>query len=191
MFVAGCNQSRTPSSLFLSPGSLALNAGSQATLNISSGGPAVCSATGGVLTQSGSTLTYTAPNASGFFEIRCDRNGQSAIANVAVTGPLPLEYVHHLPDHQTAPSQVPIFWILDATFTASAGCHDATWLGGNHWTCTFPLAAPTMTRVRVHDGPRNEIEPALNAFFCATVRYNGAIAQVLPDNETGCVATFR
>jgi hypothetical protein len=181
-----------PTPISISPGSLSLNAGQQAPLTVSAGGPAACTASGGVLVQAGNSLTYTAPPASAFFEIRCERAGQVATATIAVSGPLTFEYEHAVPDHTAAPTQnLPIFWIYQTGLVAGLGCHGPTWLGGNRWTCEFPLAAPAAILVRVHDGPRNLIESVLNGFYCATIRYNGVAVIPLADTDSGCIARFR
>ncbi|HUF47773.1 MAG TPA: hypothetical protein VMM93_08145 [Vicinamibacterales bacterium] len=101
---AACNPSSpTPLSLSLTPGSLSLNAGEQGVFTVTAAGPATCTAPGGTVTKSGSTLTYTAPNESGFFQIKCEHGSQTVQATIAVTGPVTLEYSGGFPDHAAAP----------------------------------------------------------------------------------------
>jgi hypothetical protein len=172
------------------------------TVTVTSGPAATCTATGGTVALSGTTLTYTAPVASAQFEIRCQSGAQSDTATVDVSGPITIEYAGGVPDHATEPaSNLPIFFIgqygpgnppsFGGQNIPGFQCDRPTWLGGNSWRCDFPLVPPSTILIRVHDGPRNVIEPATNGFYCRVITFNGATATLHPGLESGCVAQFR
>jgi hypothetical protein len=201
---AACSSTTPTPVVTIAPRFANVDSGGQVsfTVSVSNGPAATCMATGGTLAQTGSSLVYTAPVASARFDIRCESAGQSATVTVDVSGPITIEYAGGVPEHASQPaSDLPILFIgqygpgnppsFGGQNIPGFVCDRPTWLGGNSWRCSFPLVPPSTVLVRVHDGPRNVIEPATNGHYCRVITFSGVAALPQPDLASGCVAKFR
>ena len=141
---AACSSTAPTPLVTIVPTSASVDSGGQVsfTISVSNGQAAACTATGGMLAQTGGSLVFTAPVASARFDIRCASGSQSASATVDVSGPITIEYAGGVPDHASEPvSNLPIFFIgqygpgsspsFGGQNIPSFSCSRPAWLGGN------------------------------------------------------------